>query len=371
LLVRSLEVGGAERQLVELAKGLKRLGQNVVVGVFYKRGALLADLEREGIKVVDLRKTGRWDVLGFLLRTRRAVSESKSNLLYSFLGGANIVAAAVRMLVPGTKLVWSIRSSDMDLSRYDWLHGVTYRLERLLSEQPELIISNSYAGRDFALDQGFPPSRVEIVPNGVDTDHFRPNPQLRAKQRVEWGLSNSHLAVGVLARLDPMKDQSNFLRAAAIAAEDRPELHFLCIGEGPERARLMALAAELGIAHRVNFAGRADPLTALNALDLACSSSAFGEGFSNAVGEAMACAVPCVVTDVGDSRLIVGDTGIVVARSNPDALASAILNLIGERQVKGERARRRIEENFSVHKMISRTYKLLTVVSGAAGPALS
>ena len=361
LLARSLNIGGAERQLVHLAAGLHERGEQVVVGLFYKGGVLDAELERRGIPIVDLRKSGRWDVPAFLARLRRSIAEVRPDVVYSFLGTANIVAAALRPLSPRFRMVWSIRASDMDPARYDWVFRLNYGLECVLSRTADLIISNSNAGRDFAAAHGFPRGRIEVVPNGIDTDRFRPDPALRAAKRAEWGIGGGETAIGVLARLDPMKDHPNFLRAAASLAPQHPELRFLCIGEGPDEAALKRLASELGLGERVLFTGRStDPVAALNALDIACSSSAFGEGFSNAVAEAMACGLPPVVTDVGDSAMLVGDAGRVVRRRDAEALARAIEEeAAASRDSRGARARARIVENFSLGAMVERTLALL------------
>jgi glycosyltransferase involved in cell wall biosynthesis len=369
LLVRSLEIGGAERQLVQLALGLHERGHNVHVGLFYRRGALLAELEHAGIPVIDVAKKGRWDLVGFLIRLRKLVREIRPEMIYSFLGGANIVAAAVRPLVPGLKLAWSVRASDMDLSRYDWTHRMAYRVERLMSRIPDVIIANSKAGRDFAVRNGFPPGRIRIVPNGIDVDRFKPDAALRRRQRETWKLSNGQIAIGVLARLDPMKDHPNFLRAAAILAELRPDLRFICVGDGPERKSLEDLSVKLGIGDRVLFPGSADPVSALNGFDLACSSS-ITESFPNAVAEAMACGLPCVVTDAGDSAIIVGDTATIIATRQPPALADAVLReleaLTASRKAA---ARERIVQTFSVDAMVEQTLMLLAALVRVPGAA--
>lgn len=360
LLVRSLEAGGAERQLVELARGLHQRGYKVTVAVFYNRGSLLDDLQSVGVPVIDLRKRGRWDMAGFLVRTALAVRRTRPDVLYSFLGGANIVAAAVRRFVPPIKMVWSIRSSNMDLARYDWLHGVAFLLECRLSRTADLIISNSHAGRDFAVDRGFPRDRIHIVPNGIDTERFKPDPKLRHRQRVEWGLTDEQIAVGVLARLDPMKGHKIFLDAAARLTERHPDMRFVVIGAGPEEGGLKQYAAELCLASKMTFTGPIDnPEAALNALDICCSPSV-SEGFSNSIAESMACGVPCVVTDVGDSASIVGKTGEVVPPSDPNALGQAILSLTARLHdgLKQE-ACRRVVNLYSVRGMIDGTIAAL------------
>jgi glycosyltransferase involved in cell wall biosynthesis len=361
LLVRSLGAGGAERQLVQLALGLKEHGHVVRVGVFYKEGPLLLDLESGEIPVVDLGKKGRWDLLGFLFRVKQAIADAQPDIVYSFLGGANLVAAAARMLGRKFKLVWSIRASDMDLKQYEWTRPLSYRAECLLSDKIDLIIANSFAGREHAILKGFSPQRLEVVPNGIDTKRFHPDPLLRGRQRQQWELSDQDVAIGVLARLDPMKGHRTFLNAAARIAQELPNGRFLCVGDGPEKARLQQFAEDLGILDRVNFLGQTDdPAAVLNGLDIYCSSSDYGEGFSNSVGEAMACAIPCVVTDVGDSARIVGDTGIVVPRADPAALAEALVLAASRKGLhNGLAARQRILENYGTRQMVERTAELL------------
>lgn len=359
LLIRSLAFGGAQRQLVYLAHGLRERGHRVGVGVFYL-GPLMADLERSGVTIFDLRKGGRWDLIGFPWRLRRAVRRARPDLIYSFGDDANIFAGLLRPFIRDTRLVWSIRASDMDLSHYSWAHRLGYELECRLSRAADLIISNSEAGMRFAAANGFPEARIEVVPNGIDTGRFRPDILMRRAQRLRWGLSEAHIGVGMLARLDPMKGYEHFLETARQLAAARGHLRFLCIGDGRERDRLTALSDSLGLSGRVLFPGSTDdPVMALNGLDVFCSASVWGEGFSNSLGEAMACGLRCVATDVGDSALIVGDEGVVVPPADPDALARAILIQIEDLGREFSGGRRRVVENFSIGRMVDRTEAVL------------
>jgi glycosyltransferase involved in cell wall biosynthesis len=368
LLIRSLGFGGAQRQLVELARGLQKRGHPVSVGVFYSPEPLESELRKAGIPVVDLRKGGRWHNFSFMRRLRRAIRDAKPDVVYSFVGGANVFAAAVRPFIPVIKLVWSIRSSDVDLSRYDWAHRFGSLIERRLSRIPDLIISNSQAGLEFAAAHGFPRQRIVVVPNGIHVERFRPDPSLRRSQRAAWRLAPREVAVGMLARLDAMKGYPDFLAAAAKVAATCAEVKFVCIGDGAEEQALKALSMELGIADRVLFPGAAhDPVAALNGLDLFCSAS-ITEGFSNSIAEAMACGLPCVVTDVGDSALIVGRCGSVVPRSRPDLLADAISHALETRGDDESRLRRaRIVEEFPMTAMVDRTVtQLQAAIRGGA-----
>jgi glycosyltransferase involved in cell wall biosynthesis len=362
LLLRSLEVGGAERQAVQLAIAMHRQGISVRVAVFYRRGPFAEALEHEGVEIIDLEKRSRWDIIRFVFRAGRLIRRTRAGILYSFLGGANIVAAIVGFAIPGLRVVWSIRSSDVDLSRYDWVYRLGYWIERILASRPKLIIANSAAGRNFAVRHGFPGRLITVVPNGIDTLRFKPDPALRARFRKELRLSDDKVVIGVLARLDSTKDYPTFLRAGTLVAARRQDVVLACVGEGREEPSLKALVTELGIVEQTLFIGPADAPAALNAFDVACSAS-ITEGFPNAVAEAMACGKPCVVTDVGDCALIVGDCGSVVRPCDPQGLASAILNELERRSpARSAAARRRIVDNFSLSRMVERTVDALVDV---------
>lgn len=371
LLTRALDVGGAERQLVLLAKGLHSRGHVVEVGVFYAGGALTAELEEGGIEIVDLRKSGRWDVVPFLRRVIRELRRRRPDIVYGFLGSGNVIATAARSFIPKTCLVWSVRASNMDLGRYDWLARLWYKVECGLSRFADLIIANSSAGADFAIRNGFPSDKLVVVHNGIDTARFRPDASLRAAQRKAFGLSDDQIAIGMLARLDPMKGHEVFLQAARAVATERSDIRFFCIGEGPELSRLKQIAKDLGLTDWVAFTGSQDPVSALNGLDIACSCSLFGEGFSNAIAEAMACGLPCVVTDVGDSGMIVGQLGSVVPPGSAAALASSIEQAIARHGEHDQRVpRERVVGTFSVDAMVDATLSAFeTALGGSTRPA--
>ena len=217
---------------------------------------------------------------------------------------------------------------------------------------------NSEAGRAAHLRLGYRPRRWEVIPNGFDTALFRPDPKSRAAMRRALGIPGKAPLIGMLARFDPMKDHATFLAAAAHLAAERPDIHFLVAGRGviPENS---ALAAGPALAGRLHLLGeRPDAPCLLAALDIATLTSAFGEGFPNVIGEAMACAVPPVATDVGDAKLLIGATGRVVPPRNPVALAAAWDEILalnpGHRAAMGAAARERIVGNYSLQAVIER-----------------
>lgn len=363
LLVRSLNYGGAERQLVELAKGLHTRGLRVVVLVFYPGGPLLEELERAGIRVSIIGKRGRWDLIGFFSRLVRDARSAHAHVIYSFLVEPGIVAVALKPFVPGLRVTWGVRASDVDRGVYDWPTRASFKISSWLARFADLIIVNSAAGADVHEREGYPRKRIVVLPNGVDAGRFKPDPDAGRRMRADWGVPASESVVGVVARIDPMKDHATLLEAAAILRRDACEPWFVCVGEG--RATyvdaLRSSARALGISDRVLWVGSCGDMTAAyNAFDIVCSSSAFGEGWSNVLGEAMACGVTCVATDVGDASVIVGDVGVLVPPKDPRALADGIRVALSRAKgdVKGA-CRERIVTLFGIDRMVEETERLL------------
>lgn len=345
-----------------LAKGLHQRGVDVTVLVFYGVGDLKKELHAYGVEVVDLRKSGRWDVLPFFVRLVRVVRKLRPEIVYGFLGTANMLASLVRVAVPGTRVVWGVRAANVDLNEYDWLAGATYRLERRISRFADLIICNSHAGMEYAAAHGFPREKMRVIPNGIDTDKFRPDGASRARVRDEFGVGQSDLLIGIVGRLDPMKDHETFLRAAAMLESARSDCRFLCVGDGPEgyTVHLHQLASNLGLEAKLIWCGARNDMPAVfNAMDIACSSS-YGEGFSNVIAEGMACGIPYVVTDVGDSASIVEGTGIVVPPQMPSALCEGMrLMLTQTGPDLSVAVRRSIVDRFTNEALINNTLETL------------
>lgn len=359
-LIRSLDPGGAERQLVELALGLPRDRFEVTVLCFYPGGALEAGLRAAGVRLRSLDKKGRWDTLGFLARLGRTLRKLDPQILHGYMDIANLLCLAMKPLLPKVRVVWGVRGSYTDLDRYDWLRKAAFTAERYAARWPDLIIANSQAGAAHRRQLGFPERRMVVVQNGIDTDRFRRDEAAGARVRRELGLDEKAVVVGLVARLDPVKDHPTFLRAAARVAALRPKVRFLCVGGGAAayREELERLAAELGLGSRVRFTGDRRDMTAIySALDAVVSSS-YGEGFPNALGEAMACGVPCAVTDVGDSALIVGALGKVAPPRDPERLADGLLALLDQPPPEAL-LRARIVAEFSRRALIERTVAML------------
>ncbi len=366
-LARSLGRGGAERQLIALAKGLHERGHRITVATFYPGGDLAGELDAAGVRRVSLNKSGRWDAVRFAWRLRRFLRAERPEIVHTYLPPANVAAALIRPVAADFQLVWGVRATFMDLTRYDWFARAVDRVERRLAQRADLVIANAQAGIDYAVSRGFPRKSLKLVRNGIDTQRFAPQAKAGADLRAAWGIDAEHEVVGLTARLDPIKDHETFLEAFQELTEKRPGVRGALLGDGQDadRARLQSMARKLSIEDKLLWLPFGpDPAPYYSAFDVACSSSV-GEGFSNALAEAMACGVSCVATDVGDTAEIVGDTGLLVPPKDPGALARALAVQLDRRRGEpglGAVARQRIEKHFSLNTMVSETERLLATL---------
>jgi glycosyltransferase involved in cell wall biosynthesis len=276
---------------------------------------------------------------------------------------ASMAASGLRKSAPHKKapVIWNIRQTVYDLRNERWLTAKLIRLGARLSSRPAAIIYNSQTSAAQHEELGYGAEKRVIIPNGFDCQFLRPDEAARKAVRAELGVTDDNILIGLVARYHPMKDHAGFLRAAAIVAQARPLSRFVLAGTGisAKQTELAELLKQNGLQGRVTLLGERSDIPQLNnAFDIACSASAWGEGFSNSIGEAMACGVPCVVTDVGDSAYIVGDTGLVAPPREPQAFANAIVRLIdmgaAGRKKLGAKARKRIETEFSLPAVVQK-----------------
>ena len=256
-------------------------------------------------------------------------------------------------------VLWNIRQTVYDLGRERWLTAKLIRLGARLSSSPAAIIYNSQTSAGQHEDLGYRAEKRVIIPNGFDCQVLRPDEAARKAVRAELGIADDTVLVGLIARYHPMKDHIGFIKAAALVVQSHPQTRFVLAGTGisSKQPELAEAIQQNKLGDRVILLGERSDIPRLNnAFDIGCSASAWGEGFSNSIGEAMACGVPCAVTDVGDSAYIVADSGFVAPPRAPEALASAIGRLVeigrSGRQQLGAKARQRIETEFSLSSIV-------------------
>ena len=350
-LTRSLDSGGAERQLLNLAVGLRDRGHDVAVATFYDGGLFAEEAAESGIRLLGLGKSGRWDIVGFAFRLRALIRSERPDILHTYVSLANVVGTLLAPRQAGYRLVWGLRASDMTGANYDWLTAVCYWLERKLARRADLIIANSDAARNFAVAHGMPAASMIVIPNGIDTHRFKPDAAARSRVRAALGIDDDASLIALPARFDPIKDHETFLAAAAKAARGHPGLHVLLFGRDavPANAALSRLIEASGLQDKTSVLGERDDVPALlAAADLVVLSS-LGEGFPNVLGEAMACGTPCVSSEVGDAAALLGDTGEVVPPANVDLLAAAIERMLGRLDTSAAEMRTAVRERIAGH----------------------
>jgi glycosyltransferase involved in cell wall biosynthesis len=365
-VISDLSVGGAEVMLYKLLAETERARFDPVVVSLMDGGALRARVEALGVEVHTLGMSPGWPTPLDLWRFVRLTRRLRPDLLVGWMyHGCLAAQLGTFFSARRARVLWSIHYSVASLAREKWLTAASVRACALLSGMPARIVFVSRDGQSKHGPLGFKTANSCVIPNGIDTNAFAPSAEARASLRSELGLPDGALLIGTVGRYHPMKDQANFLRAAALLSEMHPEMHFLLAGRGVDgdNEELCRLMREPGLARRTHLLGeRRDIARVSAALDIFSLPSRYGESFPTVIGEAMACAVPCVITDVGDGALIVGDTGRVVPPGDARALARAWAEMIdlGEegRAALGRAAASRVRELFPL-KAMARGYEAL------------
>lgn len=305
------------------------------------------------------------------LALARLLRREAPQVHYAFLPTCCVLGALLKPFFPATRLVFGSRATKVE--GLGQAGRLLLGLEARLAHRADLVIANSKAGQDFCLGRGFPADRVRVVDNGIDTMRFCPDRSAGAALRTQWGVGPGQRLVGLVARLDPLKDHTTFLAAAARLAVEHPGLRFVCVGNGPAgyAQSLREHAVGLGLADRLIWAGEhADMSAVYNALDVACLSSA-SEGLPNVLCEAMSCGVPCVTTNVGDAARVVEGIGLAVPPRDPAALAGGLAAMLERLEREGPRlgvlCRERIEKEFSLARMVEATEALLRGILPGGG----
>lgn len=323
-------------------------------------GRLEDEIRAKGVRVATIDLKGAGNFASAFVRLTRLFRTERPDLIVTWLYHADILGTLANLSTVRAPLIWNIRCADMDLSKYSALTRALPRMLAKLSRCATVIVTNSNAGRCAHEAYGYRARYWQVIPNGFDLLKFRPDNRARMNMREELQVDPETLLVGLIARVDPMKGHDTFLAAAAKVASAVPSARFLLAGRGTDSLEFRKAIAAHGLPSEkfLLLGERLDMPSILSALDLSVSSSRT-EGFSNTIAEAMAVEVPCVVTDVGDSAIIVGDTGRVVRKDSPDDLAKAMVEILTlprkERAALGAAARDRISSNYAL-ETISREY---------------
>lgn len=354
-VVENLNRGGLERMVLELVKLQHRQGHHCQVACLYDQGAQAHELAALGIPVVACGKRDGMD-LGAVYRLRRSIRMHGTDVLHTHNAVAHYhaVLASVAAGVPTIINTRHGMGSNPRPGRREWLYRRSLR-------RTQAVVTVCEAARRDGIERGIvPPRKARVVPNGICVDAFQPaSDEMRHRLLAVLGLPPQRRLIGTVGRLNWAKDQRGLIEAFASVHAQYQDASLVLIGDGEMRQELEACAREAGVADRVHFLGdRADVHELLQGLDLFVLSSV-SEGYSMALLEACAVALPIVATDVGGNAEIVHDgaTGLIVPPRNPRALAEAMLSMLRElRQATswGLAARAWVEQHGSLEAMAGR-----------------
>jgi glycosyltransferase involved in cell wall biosynthesis len=365
-VINSFEFGGAEAMLCNLLVRCDRARFDPFVVALIDDMTTAAPIIDAKIPLVNMgMRPGIPDPLG-IERLGRHLRRLRPAIVQTWMDHSNLIAGLAARMAPRTKVVWGVHHSHhvAGLTKRSTLMTVS-ACAMLSRRLPDRIVYCSEHSRHMYEQDGFAEERGVVIPNGFDTDRFRPDDAARKAIRREIGVNENTILIGLVARYDPLKDHETFLRAAAILAETHSDVHFLLCGANVNRnnIELLGRIKSLRINERhVHLLGPRHDVPRVNAAIDVMTSSSISEAFPLVVGEAMSCGVPCVVTDVGDSSLIVGETGIVIPPRDPRAMASAWRKMLAMepmvRRRLGMQARARVRERFDLDA-VTRRYESL------------
>jgi glycosyltransferase involved in cell wall biosynthesis len=372
-LINDLDTGGAEMMLFKLVSRFDRRRFEAEVVSLTDVGPIGRLIEPLGVRVRGLgMKRGVPDPRA-LLRLAGWIRRASPHVVQTWMYHADLVGGLAARMARRGRIAWGLRQTNLERAYNKrtsiWTAQACAHLSRSV---PARIVCCSEATRKLHAGLGYASAKMVVIPNGFDLDAFRPDEDARRDVRAELAIPEGAKVVGLVGRFDAQKDHRNFVEAAARVHASHPEARFVLCGDGIDRSNATLAAwidtAEIGpVTHLLGRRTDVARLTA--AFDVAALSS-YTEGFPNVVGEAMACAVPCAVTDAGDAADLVGQTGRVAPPKDPAALAGALSSLLSldpaARAELGRAARARVAEHFSLAAIAARYDSLYEELAGSA-----
>lgn len=359
-VITGLNDGGAEAALYRLCKH-DQSNQHEVVSLSGdgKYGPMLREL---GVPVTTLNISSGWQLALALLNLVKLLRRAKPDVVQTWMYHSDLLGGLAARVAGNRAVVWGVRQTTFESGNSKqttiWIRKLLAKLSWWL---PAEIVVCAQRAMDVHRDIGYDLRKMRFIPNGYSLVDFHPALSGRKKFRTGINAIQSIPLIGMVGRFDAQKDHVNLLDALRILRDRGVQFHCILVGTGMDRynQQIVEWISQRGLTDRVQLLGqRNDIPEIMNALDLHVLSSAYGEAFPNVVGEAMACGTPCVVTDVGDAAFIVGDTGWVVPPRDAHALAEALVSALYalddpvRYKNRSRLARRRIEEHFSIERMV-------------------
>lgn len=363
-IIVSLDVGGAElmlKRLVLESSNYQNYDQTIIAlkGPIYVE----SDIRSKGVKVINLNMNSLKTLVNGIYKLIVLLRSSNPDAVFTWMYHADLIGGLVAYILGIKNIIWGIRNTQIP-KKGSFTTKLVIKLCSILSFIiPRVIICVAHAAKSTHIRLGYCSKKIIVIPNGYDLTVFNPSQKLKNKIKHNFDINKNSRVIGIVGRFDELKDFNNFIKAASIVAKNFKDVNFFMAGRGIDRENslLMSWINEAKINDKVFLFGQTDLHNIYAAMDFYCLSSK-AEGFPNVVAEAMAMKIPCIVTDVGDARIIVNKLGKVVQPNNHYKLSEAIINMLQLPQnmikkMKNE-ARKSIYDNYDIKKIAQQYYKL-------------
>jgi glycosyltransferase involved in cell wall biosynthesis len=365
-IITGLATGGAETALFRLIVCSRDSSYSHTVISLTSGGVMHRRLQDAGIKVriLDFKRS---PILHFF-KLVALIRNTRPDIVQTWMYHANMLGGLAARLAGNPNIIWGLRTTGVPRNAHALalISRVCAGISRWV---PNTIVCVAEAARRAHMAGGYDGGRMVVIPNGFELGALPAAMGRGSELRLQWGYGQDVTVIGTSGRFDLDKDHRNFVQAAALLADRYKHLRFLMVGSNLDanNKQLMGWIKDTGHVERFTLVGeRSDALDCLAAMDIFCLSSR-NEGFPNVIGEAMALGIPCVATDVGDAAVLVADTGVIVPKEDPEALAQGIAQLLESppevRRLLAKKARSRIQSEFSIQRTCRRfedVYRLVT-----------
>lgn len=362
-VITGLDTGGAEIMLSKLLHAIDRARYPSRVISLTNIGEIGQRIQTDGIEVTSLGLSSGKITPGDISRLAQMIRIQNPAVVQTWMYHADLLGGLAAKKAGIRHIAWNIRNSTLDLKNSKATTLATVGICSILSHfVPEKIVACSQAAVRIHQNIGYDRNKMLVIPNGFDLANFFTDPEAGLLLRRSLGIGSDVPVVGLAARFDRQKDHATFIRSARHVLQVIPNTHFLMCGEGVStgNAELEGWIEAAGAAERFHLLGRITDMRSFHsACSVAVSSSAYGESFSNVLGEAMACGIPCVSTNVGGAEEVLGEMGKIVPPGDPELLGQAIVEILelsnDQRLELGRRSVERVQKKFEIN-MVARLY---------------
>lgn len=351
-IITGLGSGGAENMLYKLLKYSDKSKYYHEVISLMDEGIIGKRIRDEGVKIHSL-NVYKANIFKSILNARRICKDF--DIINTWLYHADMFGFVIAKLLLNKKLIWNIRHSNLDKNANKSRTLMIVKINSLLSKKLDCITFNSNKSLETHLKVGFKNKNTIVIPNGFELNKFSFNEEKRNTLRRAFNLDKNCKALITVGRWDVQKDYLTLFKALSEIKNTHTNFKMIMVGTNLDECNedLCNLTIKYDLRDKLMLLGRRNDIPEiLSAADCYISSS-LGESFSNSIGEAMACALPCIVTDVGDSKQIVGETNYVVNAKDFKGLAEAIGKFLDKSESpRNFNSRNRIVENFDIRKVV-------------------